>query len=253
MLNSVPKCGTMLLRNILTMFIPWDAIYWDFITHRRGRFHGGDPRELPGHHRFICGHMQYSTESAQALAGYQKILLIRDPRTQVLSYANFLFGTDRYEASALGRHLQDNNRTFDDAVTAVIDGWPRGGTLSIRHLWPSKRTVVHGSVDQAFRQIARKWEPEAHLVVRYEDLVAHVRDLETPEARRYFETLLKCIDLELPDDWIDRVQAGADPAISSTASENVGIVPDRRKSMTPEQERHLELRAPGLRAALGYA
>jgi len=92
-------------------------------------------------------------------------------------------------------------------------------------------------------------------MLRYEDIVRNLKDLDTAEAETFFKHLLESCGIDPPDDWRERVRVGSDPAQSGTARENLRtsediIFPDR----LPEVQRQLvDYAVPGLRALLGYA
>jgi hypothetical protein len=91
-------------------------------------------------------------------------------------------------------------------------------------------------------------------VVKYEDLRAHVRALETAEAETYFTGLLAHCGIEpIPADWRERIRVGGDPKNSRTARENLTgqiIIPDELPSI---QKKLVDFAAPGMREVLGYA
>src|SRR3954447_21489324 len=77
-LNSIPKSGTHLLKNIIRMFVPVEQQYraefiqWQNLQQHLSAF---DPRVS----YFSHGHLFFSDASAIELAGVRKILLYRDP------------------------------------------------------------------------------------------------------------------------------------------------------------------------------
>ncbi len=82
-LNSVPKCGTVLLKNILLMFIPWAQHYRWFITESKC------PERLSAmkgdRYKFFVGHMNHTPVTSEILKNFKHILIIRDPYAHVLS------------------------------------------------------------------------------------------------------------------------------------------------------------------------
>ena len=66
-LNSVPKCGTHLIRNIMRMFVPVEQQYHDTflqIPNLRGHMRALSP-EAP---KISWGHMLFSDDSAMAIS-----------------------------------------------------------------------------------------------------------------------------------------------------------------------------------------
>ncbi len=86
-----------------------------------------------------------------------------------------------------------------------------------------------------------------------EDLIHHVKNLDTDEAEAFFADLLQSCGMgDLPVDWRERVRIGSDREQSGTARENLagGIeVPDE---LPETQKRLVNYAAPGLREVLGY-
>jgi hypothetical protein len=58
-------------------------------------------------------------------------------------------------------------------------------------------------------------------LVRYEDLLAAVKDLESEQSERFFTGLFEACGIERPDDWRERVRIGSDRKQSGTARENL--------------------------------
>jgi len=96
------------------------------------------------------------------------------------------------------------------------------------------------------------WLGIAHLV-RYEDLVGAVKDLESDKSEAYFRSLLETCGIEMPDDWRERVRIGSDRKQSGTARENLtGVTVEFPKVLPDAQKAMVEMVAPGLRELLGY-
>ena len=93
------------------------------------------------------------------------------------------------------------------------------------------------------------------VLLHFEDLLHHVKNLDRPEAETFFANLLRNCGIDkLPPDWRERVRIGSDREQSGTARENLagsGMqgVPDE----LPEKQKALvDYAAPGLREVLGY-
>jgi hypothetical protein len=98
------------------------------------------------------------------------------------------------------------------------------------------------------------WLGTGATLVRYEDVIANLRAIDTPGARTYFATLLQHLGLEdLPPDWQERVRIGADPKHSGTARENLtGAGIELPATLPAEQRALVDYAVPGLRQLLGY-
>ena len=88
-LNSVPKSGSHLLRNILRMFVPVaqqyaaDFIQWPNLQQHRHAFDPAQPR-------LSWGHLFFADASAIETAHARRIVLYRDPYDWVIARARFL-------------------------------------------------------------------------------------------------------------------------------------------------------------------
>ncbi len=234
-LNSVPKSGTHLLRNIMRMFVPVDQQYHDtfvqipVLRQHLKAFSAKNPR-------LSWGHLLFSDDAAIVLKNVNHILLVRDPYDWVLARARF-FLSDNFDANL--EHLKDGNAAIDDVLNMMIFGIHQ-------KVPPIVDIYTHNAVS---------WLGTSAYLIRYEDLVHHVRDLDTMEAESYFRTLFDRCGLKVvPDDWRERVRIGSDRKMSSTARENLRSldenVPDTLSEM---HKRMVDFAVPGLRQLLGYA
>jgi hypothetical protein len=233
-LNSVPKSGTHLLRNILRMFVPVEQQYhaafiqWPNLQNNLAAFSTERPM-------LSWGHLLFSAASAIETARCHRVILVRDPHDWVLARARF-FVSEQFSANM--DHLKDGKLAVEDLLNLMIFG-------------------IHGkapSMADQYRFNALGWLHTGALLLRYEDLVAHANALEQPEAEPYFATLLGHCGIALPENWAERVAAGADRRQSSTAREKLSVggvaIPDK---LPPGQKQLVEVAAPGMRAMLGYA
>jgi hypothetical protein len=98
------------------------------------------------------------------------------------------------------------------------------------------------------------WLGTGVYLVRYEDMVRHLKALDSRDAEYFFATLLEACGIALPDDWRERVLIGSDRKQSGTARENLrGITIDFPDELPDIQKRLVEYASPGLRGILGYA
>jgi len=234
-LNSVPKCGTHLMRNIVRMFVPVEQQYHrTFIQHPVLRQHLG--AFSPGQPMLSWGHLLFSDDGAIALRNVRQTVLVRDPYDWVLARARF-FLSDTFQGSL--EHLKGGNVSVEEVLNMMI--------LGIHEKAPTMQEIfVHNAVG---------WLGTKAGIVRFEDLIKHLKDLESDEAEAYFAGLLgQCGIRELPPDWRERVRVGSDRKQSGTARENLAgqkfDIPDKLPEM---QKKMVEVAAPGLRTLLGYA
>jgi len=232
-LNSVPKCGSHLLRNIMRMFVPLDQQYTaqfiqaEILDRHLSAF--SDPRNM-----LSWGHLMFSDYSAVAAGRVRQILLVRDPYDWVMARARF-FLSDEFGGFAI---LKEGTLTVDALMNMMIFG--------VHEKAPPLATV--------FVYNAVAWMGTGVHLVRYEDLLAAVKNLDNESAEQFFAELFEAGGIERPADWRERVRVGSDRKQSGTARENLSGVDVEFPSKLPEMQRKMvELAAPGLRSLLGYA
>ncbi len=234
-LNSIPKSGSHLLRNILRMFVPVnqqykdDFIQWPNISKHMAAF---DPKN----NFLVSAHLLYSDKSAILANRTNKILLVRDPYTWVMAQARFLVSD---QVTSNFDHIKDGSLTVEDLLNLMIVG--------IYQRSPPMR-------DQ-YNMFAVAWLGTGAHVVRYEELAAHVNALDEPAAEFYFGQLLNACGIVMPSDWKQRVKVGADKKQSGTARQNLNLSTTQFEfpAELPEtQKQMVEYNAPGLRTMLGY-
>jgi hypothetical protein len=234
-LNSVPKCGTHLVRNVMRMFVPVEQQYHQaFIQHAILREHQVAFSEAMPH--LSWGHLLFSDDAAIVLRHVHHVVQVRDPYDWVLARARF-FLSDTFQGSL--EHLKGGNVSIDEVINMMIFG-------------------IHGkapSLNEIFTHNAVSWLDTKIVLLRFESLLHHVKNIDTAEAETFFADLLRdCAVEELPKDWRERVRVGSDRQQSGTARENlVGggkfDVPDELSDM---QKELVNYAAPGLRKILGY-
>lgn len=237
LLNSVPKSGTHLLRNIVRMFIGNYQTYRPFAVDHDWHEHAlgmGNPDK-----KFFCGHVNFGLKTLLASRDFNQVLLVRDPFDYVMSYARFFYSEEFQAPIAL--LLRREGLPFNAALSVVING-------------VYDPQYYFASVGDVYRDNAIKWLRLAHLV-RYEDIIAAVQSIDEPRSELFLKDLLARFGiLDLPDDWRERIRIGVDPGISATASHQINL-PEGSETMggLPEAARQeIEALYPGLRAALGY-
>lgn len=233
-LNSVPKSGSHLMKNIVRMFVPTSQHYGrDFIQYATLKNHQG--AFVPGRPQLSWGHLLFGDGPAVLLKNATHILLVRDPYDWVLARARF-FLSDNFQANL--EHIKGGKVGTDEFLNMMIFG--------VYNLFPTMREIYDNN--------AVSWLGTDTHIVKYETLVQHVKSLETQEARAFFSDLLAHADIDLPDDWIERVRVGSDRKQSGTARENLTLHGQTIPDTLPEVQRQLvDYACPGLRALLGYA
>jgi hypothetical protein len=233
-LNSVPKSGTHLLRNIMRMFVPVDQQYhkafiqYPILAQHRAAFSQANPH-------LSWGHLLFADDSAIALRHVHHIVLVRDPYDWVLARARF-FLSNTFQGSL--EHLKGGSVSVEEMLNMMI--------LGIHNKAPTLYDI--------FTHNAVAWLGTKARLLHFEDLIRHVTNLESDEAASFFAELLEiCAIGKLPDDWCERVRVGSDREQSGTARENLAGGTNEVPDELPEtQKRLVDLAAPGLRAILGY-
>ena len=233
-LNSVPKSGSHLLRNIVRMFVPVeqqyaaDFIQWANLQRHLAAFDPASPK-------LSWGHLFLADASAIETAPARRILLYRDPYDWVIARARF-FLSEQFSGNV--DHLKSGTLDADELLTMMIFGIPGKAP----------------SLNAIYEMNAAAWLGARVHVVRYEDLVRHLRDLGDAQAEGFFGALLEACGIERPDDWRARIETGADRRQSGTARENLsGVALDLPETLGPRHRALVDYQAPGLRALLGYA
>lgn len=232
-LNSVPKSGSHLLRNILRMFVPveqqykTDFIQWPTLQQHRSAFNPAVPM-------LSWGHLFMADASVIETASCCRILLYRDPYAWVIARARF-FVSEQFSGNV--DHLKSGELELDELLTMMIFGLP-GKAPSLK---------------DSYELTAAAWLGTRVFPVRYEDIVFHLGDLESTNAQQFFQQILTACGIEMPADWRERVKIGSDRQQSGTARENLtGINHDFSDTLGPRHRALVDYHAPGLRALLGY-
>lgn len=233
-LNSVPKSGSHLLRNILRMFVPVDQQYhvqfvqWANLGEHLSAFDKAKPQ-------LSWGHLFFADDSAMELAGVRKILLVRDPYSWVIARARF-FLSEEFHGNV--ERLRDGLLTVDQLLNLMIFG-----------IYQKAPPMV-----DVFTHNAVAWLGTGVYLVRYEELVRSLKMLEERSGEFYFANLLDACGVDMPKDWRERVRIGSDRKQSGTARENLTGPKIQFPDELPDtQKRLVDYAAPGLRAMLGYA
>ena len=233
-LNSVPKSGTHLIRNIVRMFVPaeqqWHQSYIQFPNLRANL--AAFSTEKP---YVSWGHLLFTDDSALPLRKVRHMVLVRDPYDWVLARARF-FLSDEFQGPM--NHIKNGAASAEDVMNMAIFG--------VHERAPSLMDIYSFN--------AAAWMGTHAVIVRYEDILQNVKRLDSPQAESFFRQLLGDCGIEMPDDWRERIRVGSDPAQSRTARENLNVnVVEFPAQLPLTQKRLVDFAAPGLRQLLGYA
>jgi len=231
-LNSVPKSGSHLLRNIVRMFVPVEQQYAaqfiqiQFLREHLAAF--SDPRNF-----LSWGHLLFTDSAAVAVGNVRQIVLVRDPYEWVLARARF-FASEEFGGMDL---LKEGTVSPEAILNMMILGIPEKA--------PPLLTL--------FTYNAVAWLGTGAHLVRYEELIRALRDLNGKAGERYFTDLLDVCGIKRPGDWRERIRIGSDPKQSGTARENLtGVKTIFPRELPHYQRKMIDFAAPGLRELLGY-
>ncbi len=233
--NSLPKSGSHLLRNILRMFVPVNQVYktqfvqWPNLNKHLDAF---DTNK----NYLISAHLLYADRSAMLANKTRKLLLVRDPYDWVLAQARF-FVSDVFSSNF--DHIKNGALTVDDLLGLMIYG-----------IYQKSPPLRH-----QYELYVQGWLSTDIYLVRYEDLVDHIANIESDTAAIYFEKLLTACGIDTPHDWKERVLIGSDRKQSATARENINqgkALFDFPDELSKKHKKLVDLTVPGLRSFLGY-
>jgi len=233
-LNSVPKCGSHLMKNIMRMFVPvaqqYDSTFIQIpvLEQHKQAFNP----EVP---MLSWGHLLFADNAAIYLKNTKHILMVRDPYDWVLARARF-FLSDNFQGGV--DHLKNGNVSIEEMLNMMIFG--------IHQKVPTMAEI--------FEHNCLAWIGTKVKVVKYEDVVFHLKNLQDTAAKDFFDELLGHCDINMPNDWKERILVGSDTKQSGTARENLVLtdgefVPNELPEM---QKRLVNVATPGLREILGY-
>ncbi|TIX51314.1 hypothetical protein [Alteraurantiacibacter aquimixticola] len=233
-LNSIPKSGSHLVKNVMRMFVPLEDVYGKhFIQWGNLREHlrAFDPRKP----QLSWGHLMFSDASAAHTAHARKIILVRDPYSWVLARARFYVSDQFGDNSSV---IKQSGMSADHLINLMIFGIHQQA-LPMREM---------------YNMTAIAWRGPNATWIRYEDLVHAVKNVDTPAGEAFFSKLIELAGIgPLPDDWRERVKIGSDREQSGTARENLRDIkieiPDK---LSDEHKEMIDYAAPGLRKILGY-
>jgi hypothetical protein len=181
------------------------------------------------------GHLLFSDMSVIELKGVRKLVLVRDPYSWVIARARF-FLSDEFKGNI--DHVKGGAISMDELLNLMIFGvYQKAPPMS-----------------ELYEFNAVAWMGTGAAILKYEDLTAALRGLDTADGEAFFARLLELCGIAMPADWRERVRIGADRKYSGTARENLTGLPFEIPDELPAtQKRLVDFAAPGLRAVLGYA
>ena len=198
LVNSHPKSGTHLIRNILLHFNS-TAVHQHilfFNTFESALGDTGAPRVLIGH----VPHVTLSRAGPKA-ATLRHVLLLRHPCAIALALARAFYDSNSTRADHLYMREHDS---FEEIVSKVVTGYECQGQR-------------FGSLASSLTEFCLEWLSRTEFVLRFEDIAAKLRS-DDADLLAYFGPMLNAMFEILPSDAAQRIRAGGSAAISATYS-----------------------------------
>jgi tetratricopeptide (TPR) repeat protein len=245
---TVPKSGTMLFRNMLLsilgddLVIPSNCFKIPLVT---AEYIVAMPKLT---NRIYFGHIWHSENLANRLSSIPKIVVIRDPREQVVSYAHFLdsIADNVVKKTYEGPHpcnvytssFQWKDKEWDDKISGMIFGL-------------TSPFVTYPSVYNSYLHYALKWLGPNTFLVRYEDIIGTNLGGNDIAAIKTMKSLMEFIGVEIDEDTLTRrILQGSDSSKSETF--RLGGKGKWRQEFKPQHVDQMKMAAPNLLSTLGY-
>ncbi len=232
----VGKSGTVLLANILTAILG-DNLVIPSNTFRRPLVTSEYILGLPNlTNRVYIGHIWYSEGIAKKLLLIPKIILIRDPRDNVVSYSHFI---DRRAKDIFGSNAEYwSKKDWDEKLSTMIFGM-------------RTPAVEFPSVYNSYLNYGIRWAGPRAFVVRYEDIMGTKFGGNDNTVIKTIKSLMDFMGVQIDEDMlVRRITQGSDPAKSQTF--RAGGEGSWRHEFKPKHVTQMKAAAPNLVSALGY-
>lgn len=186
LINSAPKAGTHLLRNIVAhfagancqeQFVMYDDIATTF------------PLPQP---RIVVGHVPWCVDALLATRGLRQVLLVRDPVDVLVSLSRAAFAPHETRGDYV---FARENLTLHEYMAMLVVGYDMGG-------------VAVGPFSRFLHEFMIGWHGQDVFLMDFSELLA----LDQPRLR----TLLDFCGMEMPRDWRKRLEAAVAPSLSAT-------------------------------------
>lgn len=226
LLNSVPKSGTNLLRNIIMHFVGRErtcpvAVVPETLEEVKGL----------KNYDFYYGHLFKNPSAYLYSRNFNMVLLMRDPLKYIPSMARWAFHHSKPWGD-ISEVIQAEQVPFHEVMNYCITGIQQNfGIPSLKDMY--LKNLI-------------EWIDSAAILVRYEELTKHIKQIDSIQTEKYFGSLFNSMGIVLPTDWKERVLAGSNPEGSPTYYSGA------RSELTEYQHLLANAEAPSLRKILGY-
>jgi tetratricopeptide (TPR) repeat protein len=235
---SVPKSGTILLRNMLKSILG-DNMVIPSNSFRRPLATSEYLLALPSlTNRVYVGHIWYSEDLAKKLSLIPKVVLIRDPRDNVVSYTHFM---DRIGKDIFGtREGYWSRKDWDEKLSTMIFGF------NTRFSWGT-----YPSVFNSYLNYGIKWAGPDTLIVRYEDIIGTKFGGDDKTVIKTMKSIMDILGVQIDEETLaGRIVQGSDPAKSETF--RLGEKRNWRQEFKPYHVDQMKAVGPTLLSTLGY-
>ena len=235
---SVPKSGTILLRNLLKSILG-DNLVIPSNSFRRPLATSEYLLGLPSlTNRVYVGHIGYSEDLAKKLSSIPKIVLVRDPRDYVVSYTHFM---DRIAKDVFGTQEEYwSKKDWDEKLSTMIFG------LNTRLGWKTYPSVFDNYLNYAI-----KWSGPNTLIVKYEDIIGTKFGGNDKTVIKTMKSIMDFIGVQIDEETlVERMEQGSDPTKSDTF--RFGGKGNWRQEFKPYHVTQMKAVGPTLLSTLGY-
>ncbi|MDG5497432.1 hypothetical protein [Niveispirillum sp. BGYR6] len=195
-LNSVPKAGTHLLKNIIAHMIglPHSNNFLDV-------YNFFDIWENSGENPvYYVGHLPFDLKIAKEIRNVKHLLLIRDPAQLIIAAAKAAFDPriDRPDY-----RLIRSNFSLREYVVMLARGYQIDG-------------VSVAPFDQFLKDFMGDWLCHDVAVVDFEAVIAMAKNPSSAKSQSSMEKIAGVFGFDLPTDWADRIRSASNPGLSAT-------------------------------------
>lgn len=256
LVNSIPKAGTHLLRKgVLQLPGTHDAgmhldvsINNEQMQNLLKSVRGGG---------VVTAHLFYQEAYAQILAEerYRALLIIRDPRDLVVSFAFFVAKVREHYLHKFFADLPDDRTRIMAVITGVnqpliIEGVNEMLPPELRSERVQMEGIALGDINTSFR-IFLEWQHEPYnMIVKFEDMVGLSGGGSSAAAERTIRDIAEHIELQLSPDEIARIASESYDTKSPTFRR--GMIGDWKEHFLPEHKVMFKAVAGELLIDLGY-
>ncbi|CAN7313010.1 hypothetical protein [Caulobacter sp. LjRoot300] len=197
LINSTPKAGTHLLRNVVAHFVGENCreqfVMYDDIATTFPLAEG----------QVVVGHVPWCVDGILATRGLPQILLIRDPVDVLVSLSRAAFAPNETRNDYV---FARENLTLHQYMALLVTGYDIDG-------------VSVGSFSRFLHEFMIGWYGQDVFLIDFSEVISLDRSM--------LRDLLGFIGVNLPRDWRKRLAAGMKPSLSATY---IPPLPQREKA-----------------------